>query len=776
MLDASNLRINMLDYERPDSQLLSKIQSLNTELSDLTQTNEQCIAELSRIEERLSLAMHGAKIALWDWNLETNEVFYSSGWKTILGYSEDDLTPIIDTWNNLLFDEHRSWVLDKLRDYIEDRINTFDVEMRMRHHDAHLVSIRARAFRVVRESDQKVVRLVCTHVDITKQKQAEQFDEKNAEILELIARGKPASIIYNAIALMYEEKYPGMRCSMLELHGDTLLHGGAPSLPEEYCSAVNGLIVGAEVGSCGTSTFTGKQVLVNDIATDPKWVNLKQFALPHGMRCCWSEPIKDSTGKVLGAFGMYYDYPALPNESQRSDLHSAGRLASIVMERDHNQKKIREMAFTDQLTGLASRAHLYQYLETLIEQSTQKSHTFALLYIDLDNFKNVNDSLGHDVGDSLLKMISIRIKNTSCSADFVARLSGDEFCVLVKNIDDEILVNLARQYLENISTPLELSSRKIQPTCSIGITRFPVDGNGVSTLMKAADLSLYTAKENGKNQYAFYKLALSEQTEHRLLVEQSLRNAIENQELSLAYQPQIDLASKKIVGVEVLSRWCHPQLGEILPIEFIATSERIGMIKLLTEWVLKKACRKMVELEQKGFPDIRMAVNISPIHFIDPDFVSLIRSIIVDTKVNASNLVLEVTESKIQTDLANLTIFKELKALGILLAIDDFGIGYSSLASLKHLSVDYLKIDKYFIDDILNDENTRYLVESINDIGQKLSQIVIAEGVETKEQLEMIEVIGCNQVQGYYFSKPVDANNLIPLLNENRAHIICKEC
>ncbi len=745
--------------------LLEEIQQLRAELAAVKLTTEKRTTELYNSEERFSLAMRGANDGLWDWNLKTDEVYYSPRWTSMLGYGENELDNNLDTWASLVCPADKEIVLEKVMDYIASRTDSFEVEMRMRHKNGHEVFVLSRGFKVTRESDGKPVRLVGTHVDISERKKAEILNDNNAEILEMIAIGCPVSDIYNAIALMYEGRHPGMRCSMLELHDNKLMHGGAPSLPKEYCEAVHGLESGPSIGSCGTATYTGKRVLVENIETDPKWEKIKHVALPHGMRCCWSEPIKNSDGRVLGAFGMYYNYPALPDDEESNDLKSAARLAGIAMERDQAQKRIRELAYTDELTGLASRAYFYQHLEGLIKTSDRYHHRFGLLYIDLDNFKSVNDSFGHDAGDLLLKTIARRLENTCRDIDFIARLGGDEFCILTDEVDDDYAANVAQRCLDAISQPIEIATRKLTPTSSIGIARYPDDGENLTTLIKAADTSLYAAKGNGKNQYAFYKLELTRKAERRFQVEQYLREAIERQQLSLVYQPQVDLNTGKIIGVEALSRWHHPLLGQIPPDDFIATAERIGMIKPLTEWVLRVACGQLVAWKKAGFPALRMAVNISPSHFLDKEIVPLIKRILNETGMAQGELELEVTESVVQTDQRNLSIFQDLKNLGVLLAIDDFGTGYSSFASLKHLKVDCLKIDKYFVDDMLIDKKSLLLLDSLIEMGRKLGYGIIVEGVETSNQLNILKDLGCGTVQGYLFSKPVNANTISELLN-----------
>ena len=588
-----------------------------------------------------------------------------------------------------------------------------------------------------------------------------KFDVKTIEILEMIAIGTATSEIYNAIAHLYESRHEGLRCSMLELKDGKLLHGGAPSLPKEYCEAVHGLKYGPEVGSCGTSTYTGKRCIVENISTDPKWKNLKDIALPFGMRCCWSEPIINSEGDILGAFGMYYDYPKTPNKKEKADLISAARLTGLVMERDQNQKKIHALAYYDSLTKLPSRAHFYQHMNTLIKLSLKYSRNFSMLYIDLDDFKSINDTQGHDVGDKLLKNISLKLSNTCRKANFIARLGGDEFCIITENdVSTEWTSYLAQKCCDAISLSQKICNIHHKITCSIGVAKFPNDGAEISTLLKAADTAMYESKRQGKNRFAYYTPELTKNIEYKVYFEKSLREAISHGQISLVYQPKVNIDKHKVYCVEALARWHHPKLGQVSPTEFIKVAERIRIIDTMTQWILEAACLQAAKWKNNGIALV-VAVNISPILFQSTNIIKMVRDAITKTGIDASMIELEVTENVVQTDKKNILVFDKLKEIGVGISIDDFGIGYSSFASLKHINIDCLKIDRYFITDMMNDSSSGYLVKSMIDIARYIGCDVVAEGVETREQLEKVFEFGCKNVQGFYFSKPLVASALI---------------
>ena len=444
-----------------------------------------------------------------------------------------------------------------------------------------------------------------------------------------------------------------------------------------------------------------------------------------------------------------------------------GTIQDITQQRKA-EKRIRQLAYTDELTGLASRAYFYKHVEDVIKAAQRREERFALLYLDLDGFKDVNDSLGHDIGDLLLQTVAMRIQSVMRQSDFVARLSGDEFCILVDNVSSEYdAADVASRCLEAINKPVELNLQQVRPRTSIGIAYYPDDGKDLQTLLKAADSAMYAAKDEGKHRYAFYQPELTVQAEQRLQIEEELRQGLEKEELLLHYQPQIDLLSGRLIGVEALVRWQHPRLGLVPPNEFIGIAERTGLIRSLGNWVLEAACTQAMAWRQMGLPAFRMAVNISPIHFQDPSILDSLTSTLEMTGFSATDLELEITESVVQTTGDNLQVFERIRAKGVRVAIDDFGTGYSSLGSLKKLPIDCLKVDRMFVTDMLLDPNSSILLGTIVGVAQALGHEVVAEGVETLEQVRVLHGIGCDIAQGYYFSRPVPAAE-IPGLAETQ--------
>ncbi|HWO96927.1 MAG TPA: EAL domain-containing protein [Bacillus sp. (in: firmicutes)] len=429
-----------------------------------------------------------------------------------------------------------------------------------------------------------------------------------------------------------------------------------------------------------------------------------------------------------------------------------------ITERKKTEKTIHYMAYYDALTGLANRNMFRDHLNDVL--SKPEHQLLAVLFLDLDRFKIINDTKGHTVGDLLLKKVAERLKDAVQNDGLVSRQSGDEFIILLENCEKNKAAEVARRILTLFSKPLKLDGEEFFMTTSIGISMYPSDGEDQETLVKHADTAMYLAKERGKNNFQFYNSCLDGLASRKMELESGLRKALEQTQLILYYQPQVELETGKIVGVEVLVRWHHPERGIIPPNEFIPLAEETGLIVPLGKWVLRKACEQNKAWQRKGFEPIPVAVNISVRQIQDDGFVDDVKQVLNEVGLQPQYLELEITESIMQNIEKSTIILKRLKQLGLKLSIDDFGQGYSSLSYLKHLPLDSIKIDKSFVDDIMDHSNHGSIVKAIIDMGHDLKFEVVAEGIEQAEQVEFLLRNSCKIGQGYYFSKPLPAEDL----------------
>lgn len=442
-------------------------------------------------------------------------------------------------------------------------------------------------------------------------------------------------------------------------------------------------------------------------------------------------------------------------------------LAIDITQIKKSEKHIRKLAYYDDVTGLPNRVDFYQQINLAIKCAHRSKQKFALFFLDLDGFKNINDSLGHKAGDELLHAIGKRLKSVLRATDFIARQGGDEFCIIIENISDSYLAaQMAEKCLQVITQPIMIAGRELRPRVSIGITLFPEDGQNQEQLLQAADSAMYAAKYAGKHRYAFYTQELTAKAEERLSLEHDLRRAIGTDEFELYYQPQIALDSGRVVAVEALIRWHHPEKGFVQPDQFIDIAERIGLISRLGEWVLYQACRQIIAWRQQGIFNLRIAVNISGSHFKNEHFVETVQDVLNKTGLEPEALELEITEGVTQVTAQSIATFKQLKALGVSIAIDDFGTGYSCLSSLKQLPIDCLKVDRTFLSNFLENPNDSVIIATIIGMGHALGLSIVAEGVEKLDQAQYLHGIGCDFVQGYYFSKPVTADQMTELANK----------
>lgn len=441
-------------------------------------------------------------------------------------------------------------------------------------------------------------------------------------------------------------------------------------------------------------------------------------------------------------------------------------IARDVTEAKMYQRQIEHLATHDALTGLLNRYSLYDRLEHAIACSRRDNTQTGVLFMDLNRFKQINDSLGHDKGDMLLEEIARRIKHSVREGDTVARLGGDEFVIVMENVHDiEEMARVADIVLGNISKTIYLDSHELSVTTSIGASVFPKDGENVSMLLKHADLAMYQAKEMGSGSFRFYDPYMNIKILERLLTENALRKALDNNEFVLHYQPRVRMEDKKIVGVEALVRWNHPERGLIPPIDFIPLAEEIGLIHALGDWVLETACQQNKRWQEAGLPPIKVAVNLSAQQLSGASIKNKVQDVLAKTGLDSQFLELEITETSLMQNVdSTLTILQDIRDIGVSVSIDDFGIGYSSLTHLKRLPVDTLKIDKSFIHDILDDRDDAAIVSATIALAHHMRLKVIAEGVTSMDEIRLLAELECDELQGYFFSEALPPQQLEDLL------------
>jgi diguanylate cyclase (GGDEF)-like protein/PAS domain S-box-containing protein len=597
--------------------------------------------------------------------------------------------------------------------------------------------------------------------DITRSKMHEALQHR---VLEAMAREQPLSEVLDMVCLEVERIAPEVTASILEVDAQGLLHPlASPSLPSSYSALLDGVAIGPEVGSCGTAAWRNAPVLVTDIATDPLWRDYKHLILPLGYQACWSTPICGTAGKPIGTFAFYYrDVTAGVASAYHQQLVDAcTHLCALALEREHTRARIRQLAFYDGLTGLPNRSLLQANADQAMAAAARNDEQLAVLFIDLDRFKQVNDSMGHPAGDELLRVVAARLQKVLGPGDIAGRLSGDEFVAVLPQCDAERVTNTIERLQEQLAEPLVLADNALAISASIGIAMFPADGRDMETLLHRADMAMYQAKSSGRGRFSFFSSEMNRLAQERLALENALRKALQGGELRLHYQPQVDLASGQLYGVEALARWTHPQLGEISPARFIPLAEECGLIADLGRWAVGEACRQLAAWRTQGLAVPAVSVNLSPSSFHNLDLPRMIADTLDRHALAPKDLTLELTESiLLDTNPSTMKTIEEVHAHGVRLSMDDFGTGYSSLSYLRRLPVSELKLDRSFVADLEHDEAARALSSAILGIGQSLRLTVVAEGVETPVQNIMLREQGYPVAQGFLFARPLAPQDL----------------
>lgn len=594
-----------------------------------------------------------------------------------------------------------------------------------------------------RDANGRVSSVLAIGHDISELKKQQRLDMDRSLVYERMVRGGELPEVLAMVAGHVGNSFKECQCAILLLDENTgrLRVGAASNLPDQYCRSID--------------EIPGEFPVAGDALV--YWTRFELAAADHGLQVCLREPVLNSQQRLLGILLLYQEMACTEVSIDLTFMRQACSLAAIAIERNYIEQLVQRQASYDALTDLPNRRMFIHRLREEIARANRQASNVSLLFIDLDRFKNVNDTLGHDSGDLLLVQAALRIRSCMRESDTVARLGGDEFVVVISDVADiSVLGRVAKNIADKLSNPFEINGNTAYISASIGIASYPSDTDCSKKLVSFADQAMYAAKEAGRNGFQFYSEELSTRANERLALELDLRHGIAHGELELYYQPKIDLADGSLAGSEALLRWNHPQRGVVPPDKFIGIAEDTGLIVELGEWVLRAACRTASEWNSRGNPLHKLAINLSARQFQCGNLYKTVCGILEETRCHPEWIELEITESLLLEEGGDvLTTLENFQKMGITIAIDDFGTGYSALSYLARFPINTLKIDKSFTKHVVDNGYHAELVKAIISIAYSLNQQVVAEGVETHEQAAVLRMYGCHVAQGYLYSKPI---------------------
>ena len=677
------------------------------------------------LKERMELALFGSKDGLWDWNILDNSIYFSPSWKEMLGFKDSELPNLISSWVDRIHPDDREKTERNIKLNIDGETEYIDNTHRLKHKDGHWVWILERGKTIFNE-DNQAIRTIGTHTNITKEKEKQLLFLKQAQIIEQI-HDAVISIDLNGYItswnrgatklLLYKpEDVIGKQIEMIYLKEDYHLFKNYIEHLDKY----------GEYKIEGRLVKKSHSVMYTEMS----------LSLLH-----------DENGKSIGRIGYCQDITKR-KEAERNLIEQKNIL--------HHQ------AHHDALTGLPNRKLFNQRLEDGVKSAKNNRTILALFFIDLDRFKQINDSLGHDIGDKVLNIISERLNSTIDVKNTLARLGGDEFTIILNGIEKiEDVSDIANRILKITNKPIFIDKHILYISISIGISLYPQDGIDARSLVKYADAAMYKAKDDGRNTFQYYSADMTQKALERVTMTTSLKQALYNEEFVLYYQPQINAKDNVMIGMEALIRWQHPTMGLLTPNSFIALAEETGLIIDIDKWMIEMSIKQFKKWYDMALNPKILSINISFVQLEKDDFLETLERIMRENSFSPEWLELEITERQVmQKPKDAIEKLIQISKLGIAIAIDDFGTEYSSLSYLKKLPIDKLKIDKSFIDDILNNREDKAITKAIIILAQNLNLDVIAEGVERLEQKEFLLKEGCNLMQGYYFSHPIDTEEI----------------
>jgi diguanylate cyclase (GGDEF)-like protein/PAS domain S-box-containing protein len=614
--------------------------------------------------------------------------------------------------------------------------------------------------------------------DISELKKTISYEKFKSKMLELVVSEPLLNNIYDGITHGVEQLNPEIFCTiaLANEYGNGFDIVSAPSLPLYVKEALSKIRVGVGCGSIGAATFSKQRVIVEDVKTHPYWIRNKEWADKAGIAASWAEPIMGANGQIYGAFGLYLSRATSPNSEDISLIEQAAKLIGIAIERNRSINRIENLAYYDEVTNIPNRRYFTELVSRLLTTSIKKRTFHTLLYLDIDAFKMINETRGHDVGDLLLQEVADRIKKVTSSEDAIARIGNDEFAVLVSNIADEALDAaknaeiLASKLIKILRKPFSIQRVKHHLSASVGINVIGkvTTKTNADEVLKQADIAMNQAKQMGGDNFCFFDPKVQAKITAKMGLETELRKAIKQNQLKLFYQVQVDHTGRPF-GAEALIRWPHAERGMISPAEFIPLAEDTELILPIGNWVLETACAQIKEWQNDPLTrELTLSVNISAVQFKQSNFVDIVKKCIVKYGIEPGALRLELTESMLLDNVEEtVEHMNALGEVGVQFSLDDFGTGYSSLQYLKRLPLYQLKIDQSFVREIVTDSHDRTIVRTIIAMAQSMYIGVIAEGVETEEQKEMLLTNGCRRYQGYFFGRPMPIDQLQVYLKEH---------